>query len=335
MDYERAFIKSLEHRIISLEKQLDDKQAIINKLLAEGSTLLNPNTLDLHGSCTTITKDNGTHSADSKNTKPLAPPSKDSSGLPKQVEFHTTPSINSKENKENKAIETNAIDQGEEYRATNNRSHSSRNVNLKAVKKRKTAQTTVARNNTTTESAKEVNSEINRRKRNELQDIEKRKVLIVGDSQLRKISGDKLTKYHHSVNVEAMPGAKISKMKEVNIDEDVNVVIIHAGTCNIRKQTNPEKLADEIVSTLKEVKEKLPKAQIAFSSILKRNDDMELNARVLKTNQLLQEKLLFSGLDYIDNDNIRYGNISVDGLHINEGGVKILASNFSKYVRYC
>ena len=24
-------------------------------------------------------------------------------------------------------------------------------------------------------------------------------------------------------------------------------------------------------------------------------------------NQLLQEKLLFSGLDYIDNDNIRYG----------------------------
>ena len=81
--------------------------------------------------------------------------------------------------------------------------------------------------------------------------------------------------------------------------------------------------------------QRLPKAQIAFSSILKRNDDMELNARVLKTNQLLQEKLLFSGLDYIDNDNIRYGNISVDGLHINEGGVKILASNFSKYVRYC
>ena len=62
---------------------------------------------------------------------------------------------------------------------------------------------------------------------------------------------------------------------------------------------------------------------------------MELNARVLKTNQLLQDKLLFSGLDYIDNDNIRYGNISVDGFHINEGGVKILASNFSKYVRYC
>ena len=114
-----------------------------------------------------------------------------------------------------------------------------------------------------------------------------------------------------------MPGAKTSKMKAVNIEKDVNVVIIHAGTCNIRKQTNPEKLADEIVSTLKEVKEKLPKAKIAFSNILKRNDDLQLNARVLKTNQLVQGKLLFSGLDYIYNDNISYGNISFDGLHIN------------------
>ena len=119
--------------------------------------------------------------------------------------------------------------------------------------KRKDSQT-IARNNSTTDSAKNLNSEINRGKRNELQDIEKRKVLIVGDSQLRKISGNKLTKHHNSVNVESMPGAKILKMREVNIDKDVNVVIIHAGTCNIRKQTNPEKLADEIVSTLKEAK---------------------------------------------------------------------------------
>ncbi len=235
-------------------------------------------------------------------------------------------------NKENKANEANTISQGEENLASNNRSHRIRNANSKAAKKRKAAQTTVARINSTTENTSDVNSEVNRRKRKEPQNIEKRKVSIVGDSQLRKISGEKLTKDHHSVNVKAMPGAQ---MKEVHIDKDVNVGIIHAGTCNIRKQTNPEKLSDEIVSTLKDIKAKLPKAQVAFSSILKRNDDLELNARVRKTNQLLQEKLLFSGLDYIDNDNIRYGNISFDGLLINEGGVKFLASNYSKYVRYC
>ena len=132
-----------------------------------------------------------------------------------------------------------------------------------------------------------------------------------------------------------MPGAKIEKTRNVDIKEDVDIIIVHAGTCNIRKQTIPDDLAEGIVSTLRDVKSKLPKAQIAFSSILKRKDDLELNAIVIKTNQLLEEKLLLSGLDFINNENIRYGNISFDGLHINEGGVKVLASNYSKYIRYC
>ena len=119
-------------------------------------------------------------------------------------------------------------------------------------------------------------------------------------------------------------------MRNVNIKEDVNIVIVHAGTCNIRKQTIPEDFADEIVSALRDVKTKLPKAQIAFSSILNRKDDLELDAAVMKTNQLLEEKLILNGLDFINNENIRYGNISFDGLHINEGGVKVLASNYCK-----
>ena len=162
-----------------------------------------------------------------------------------------------------------------------------------------------------------------------------RKVLIMGDSQLRKINGEKLSRDHHSVDVKVMPGAKIEKTRNVDIKEDVDIIIVHAGTCNIRKQTIPDDLAEGIVSTLRDVKSKLPKAQIAFSSILKRKDDLELNAIVIKTNQLLEEKLLLSGLDFINNENIRYGNISFDGLHINEGGVKVLASNYSKYIRYC
>ena len=171
--------------------------------------------------------------------------------------------------------------------------------------------------------------------KNKARETEMRKVVIIGDSQLRKIDGEKLSNDCHRVTVKAMPGSKVGKMKNEDIEADTNVVIIHAGTCNIRKQTNPESLADEIVSTLCEVKRKVPRSQVAFSSILKRNDDLELNAKVIKTNKLLEEKLLLSGLDFINNDNLRYGNISFDGLHINEGGVRILASNFSKYISYC
>ena len=126
----------------------------------------------------------------------------------------------------------------------------------------------------------------------ETKETETRKVLIIGDSQLRKINGEKLSTGYRSVDVKAKPGAKIEKMRNVNIKEDVNIVIVHAGTCNIRKQTTPDGLAEEIVSALRDMKSKLPKAHIAFSSILKRKDDLELNAKVIKTNQLLEEKLL-------------------------------------------
>ena len=83
----------------------------------------------------------------------------------------------------------------------------------------------------------------------------------MGDSQLRKINGEKLSRGRHSVDVTAIPGAKINKMRNVNIKEDVNIVIVHAGTCIIRKQTIRKDLADEIVSALRDVKTKLPKAQ--------------------------------------------------------------------------
>eukprot|EP00794_Sanderia_malayensis_P008603 gene8603-9531_t len=118
---------------------------------------------------------------------------------------------------------------------------------------------------------------------NTARETEMRKVVIIGDSQLRKIDGEKLSNDRQRVIVKAMPGSKVGKMKNVDIEADSNVVIIHAGTCNIKKQTNPENLADEIVSTLCEVKRKIPKSQVAFSSILKRNDDLELNAKVIKT----------------------------------------------------
>ena len=95
------------------------------------------------------------------------------------------------------------------------------------------------------------------------------------------------------------------KMKNISIEECVNIVIAHAGTYNIRKQTNLDDVAEEIVSTLRDLKLKLPMAQIVFSSILKRNDDLELNAKVIKTNQLLTEKLLLCGQNFINNDNIR------------------------------
>ena len=65
-------------------------------------------------------------------------------------------------------------------------------------------------------------------------ETERRKVLLMGDSELRKFNGKKLSRNHHSVDVKTIPGAKIGKMKNVRMEECVNIVIVHTGTCNIR-----------------------------------------------------------------------------------------------------
>ena len=137
------------------------------------------------------------------------------------------------------------------------------------------------------------------------------------------------------MTVKPMPGARIARMKDVNY-ADADVVIVHAGTCNLKRQSDPEELADEIVSTLRHIKSNGDKAQVAFSGIIKRKDDLELNAKkAIKTNEIIVEKLMYSGFHFIDNNQIKYGYLARDGLHINDGGVRKSAANFSHYIRYC
>ena len=133
-------------------------------------------------------------------------------------------------------------------------------------------------------------------------------------------------------SVQPLPGARIARMKNANCTK-ADILIVHAGTCNMKNESDPEELAIEIVSTLNLIQTSCNTTQIAFSGIIKRKDDLELNAKAIKTNELVVEKLMYSGFDFIDNNQIKYGNISRDGLHINDGGVKKLASNFSHYIR--
>ena len=160
------------------------------------------------------------------------------------------------------------------------------------------------------------------------------KMVVIGDSQLRNLDGSKLTNEHHTVEVIPDPGARIAKMKGKQIDSDADVILIHAGTNNV-KSTEPEALADEVLETMKHIQDKYKKAQLVFSSIFRRKDNHQLNAKVLKTNEILKETLLLNGFDYVDNDNILFSNLAKDGLHINEGGMRKFASNVSRYIRYC
>ena len=163
----------------------------------------------------------------------------------------------------------------------------------------------------------------------------KLKITVIGDSQLRYLDGTRLTNNHHEVHVIADPGARIAKMKnQRKLEPDSDVIIVHAGTNNLKSAT-PVQLSNEIIETLDDIKSNNPGAQVVFSSIFKRSDELHLNAKVIQTNKILKEKLLLQGYDLIDNDNILFTNLAKDGLHINQGGLRKFAGNISKYIRFC
>ena len=122
--------------------------------------------------------------------------------------------------------------------------------------------------------------------------------------------------------------------KKVGSNTEFDVIIVHAGTNNLRDST-PKDLTETVVNTLDKIQKSNPTARVAFSSIFKRNDDQSLNIKGKKVNELLEEKLSIRGMDIINNNNVLYSNLWQDGLHLNDGGVRKYSANLSKFARYC
>ncbi len=109
---------------------------------------------------------------------------------------------------------------------------------------------------------------------------------------------------------------------------------MHAGTNNIRDKS-PQGLVESIVNTMQTVQEKNISALAAYSSIFKRKDDLTLNAKARKVNELLRDEVSIKGIDVIDNDNIIYSNLWKYGLHLNDWGVRRFSGNLAKFLKYC
>ena len=149
-------------------------------------------------------------------------------------------------------------------------------------------------------------------------------VTIFGDSQVNRLDGEKLCNNKRKVEMKTKGGMKVKDIVERVGTCNSNVIIVLAGTSDIKTET-PEELRAEVITTLQAIKVKNRQSQVAFSSILRRRDGGLLNATVEKVNELLKEELELHRIDYIENDNILFSNIGSDGLHINPGGVRKLA----------
>ena len=164
--------------------------------------------------------------------------------------------------------------------------------------------------------------------------VKKIKVMIVGDSQLRRIDDSKLSNDHRDIEVNCKPGMKIKQAISKVGKSNKDIIIVHAATNDV-KSSEPEQLCKDVIDTLNQIQNNNPNSRIAFSSVIRRKDDQSVNAKMRKLNGLLEEELAINGFDLIDNGNIQYSNLCKDGLHVNEGGIRKLSGNVSRYVKYC
>ena len=107
-------------------------------------------------------------------------------------------------------------------------------------------------------------------------------VYIVGDSMLNGLDERKMKKGNGNVKVRAHPGATVTDMldylKPISRKQPSHL-ILHAGTNDIKSQTpveiigNFEKVKDMIVN-------ESPETRLVISSLILRNDNIELNSKI-------------------------------------------------------
>ena len=164
----------------------------------------------------------------------------------------------------------------------------------------------------------------------------KRTITILGDSMVKELNPWLMQKkmdnetdkiYRHSFS-----GAKVDQMyhyANAIMPFNPDLVILHAGTNNLRENSTPQNIANDIVKLASSLK--TDENEIIVSSILARRDNLHDKAE--KVNDFLKIKC-----DQINIPFIRHNNIKCDthlkpkGVHLNRVGTTILANNFVNWI---
>ena len=135
-------------------------------------------------------------------------------------------------------------------------------------------------------------------------------MLVVGDSMVNGIEENKLSKTRH-IRVQAIPGGKIADIQQNPKDwlhEDLETVIIHAGTNNATTDT-PQTIVDKLITLKRNIEGSLTKCCVIISKLIVRTDNT------------------------IANTTIREKHSEKRGLHLNQEGNTVFASNLLHAIR--
>ena len=331
-NYEKMFIKSLEDRIMSLEKQLHQKQGIIDKLLEQPCRIVETT------STPAIPATHGHAGGAEKNS----PSSRDKNSLSKsnipQSTVKGKGNNNSITKEQSKPIETSKT-------AAQKKNGSNSKTNLQEMenkrKQNNNAPTEKIRNDAVSNKKEivEITEDENDITLNGTSDDstggesqrQRKRVFVVGDSIINGIEEKGLSK-KHNVRLRKCPGDTtedlLDHIKPI-ARKKPDLVVIHFGT---NDTTSGKDTKENMQKAIDAIREESPGTEIAISLCTIRKDRQGIEKKVTSCNKILRDAAFRKDTYVIDNKNIDESCLGMKKLHLNRKGTSFLANNLKNFI---
>ena len=155
--------------------------------------------------------------------------------------------------------------------------------------------------------------------------------ILIGDSMISNLTSKGLSGNDRNVHVLSKGGARIKDVQfELMkiIPRKPSHIILHVSTNNATTDTSRQ-ICDDLMFLKFLIHEKLPECEVTISCPILRHDNGKANMTIQHLNRHLKNL----DITLIDNSNIKSNHISRKGLHLNERGVKQLASNIITHLK--
>ena len=128
------------------------------------------------------------------------------------------------------------------------------------------------------------------------------------------------------IKVRCFPGAKVEDMADYTkplLKSQPTAIIVHAGTNNLKSE-DAITVKNKLLKLKDNIEQKHPNTAVILSTLTPRTDDRLLEQKVRDVNELL----INSGVDILNNDNVKYHHLNRSKLHLKYSGAALLAKNF-------
>lgn len=174
----------------------------------------------------------------------------------------------------------------------------------------------------------------NREDIQEPQTIRQKEIIIAGDSILKNLQGQKLSK-ESRVKISSFPGCTTLDMKDYVkplLRRNPAEIILHVGTNSLRSCNSARAYAEEIVDLASMVGTE-SSAKITISSLVGRTDDESLASKIPDVNKIIKKFCNQNNWGFVDHKNISVNNhLNRSSLHLNRSGTSRLARNFINHL---